>query len=65
MRKLVKVCDPPHCLFENRYTTARAKLDAQEAAMRSFTSPTARNVGGGTQAMVEARKSRIRHVIRH
>ena len=31
-----------HCLYETRYTSAQAKLDAQAAAMRSFTSPTAR-----------------------
>ena len=31
-----------HCLFESRYTNASARLAAQEAAMRSFTSPTAR-----------------------
>ena len=31
-----------HCRFENRYTAAQARLDAQAAVMRSFTSPTAR-----------------------
>ena len=31
-----------HCLFESRYTTASARLAAQDTAMRSFTSPTAR-----------------------
>ena len=31
-----------HCRFETRYTAAQAKLDAQAAVRRSFTSPTAR-----------------------